>query len=179
MYWRHRCLLSSGTGTVPVPALSTNDRPGIDRSPKFRRRRAPGTDSLPSPGVEILSALFIDNVDLRPAEGGASRIDLTGVQFSAAAPSPLPLTWAPHLSVIIRCAPDEAGTGVLEVVYERDGEQIARNVQPLQVEPGKFNYRLVRGEIDFEDYGTVEAHCRVDQGPVLAVPYTLLAPPGS
>ncbi len=127
--------------------------------------------------MEILSALFIENIDMRQGEGGAARIDLTGVQFSAVAPSPLPLTWAPHLSVIIRCGEDEPGTGVLEVVYERDGEQLARNVQPLQVEPGRFTQRLVRGEIDFEDYGTVEAKCRVDQGPVLSVPYTMLAPP--
>jgi hypothetical protein len=126
--------------------------------------------------VEILSALFVDAVDLRPSEGGTTRIDLTGVQFSALAPSELPLTWAPHLSLIIRCADGERGTGVLEVVYRRGDEQIARNVQPLEVEPGKFTHRLVRGEIDFKEYGTVEAHCRVDQGPVTAVPYTLLAP---
>jgi hypothetical protein len=131
--------------------------------------------------VEILSALFIENIDMRQAEGGTTRIDLTGVQFSAVAPSALPLTWAPHLSVIIRCAADEPGTGVLEVVYEResDGERLARNVQPLEVEPGKFTQRLVRGEIDFTDYGTVFARCRVDQGPVLSVPYTMLAPPGA
>ncbi len=68
---------------------------------------------------------------------------------------------------------------MLEVVYEREsgGEQLARNVQPLQVEPGKFTQRLVRGEIDFEEYGTVVAQCRVDQGPVLSVPYTMLPPP--
>ena len=129
--------------------------------------------------MEILSALFIDNLEMRQAEGGAARLDLTGVQFSAVAPSALPLTWAPHLSVIIRCGPSEPGTGVLEVVYERDGEQLARNVQPLEVEPGRFTQRLVRGEIDFESYGTIEAKCRVDQGPVLSVPYTMLAPPGS
>jgi hypothetical protein len=131
--------------------------------------------------VEILSALFIENIDMRQAEGGAARIDLTGVQFSAVAPSPLPLTWAPHLSVIIRCAPNEPGTGVLEVVYEREegGDRLARNVQPLEVEPGKFTQRLVRGEIDFEDYGTIVAKCRVDQGPVLTVPYTMLAPPST
>jgi hypothetical protein len=63
-------------------------------------------------------------------------------------------------------------------VYRRGDEEIARNVQPLQVEPGKFNYRLVRGELDFEDYGTVEAHCRIDMGPVTVVPYTLLPPAG-
>ncbi len=126
--------------------------------------------------MEILSALFVDGVDLRPAEGGTTRIDITGVQFSAVAPQDLPLTWAPHLSLIIRCPDDEPGTGVLEVVYLRDGEQVARNVSPLQVEPGRFTHRLVRGEIDFEDYGTVEAQCRVDQGPVTTVPYTMLAP---
>lgn len=126
--------------------------------------------------MEILSALFVDEVGMRQVDGGAARLDLTGVQFSAVAPTPLPLTWAPHLSVIIRCGPDEDGTGVLEVVYERDGERLARNVQPLQVEPGRFTQRLVRGEIDFEDYGTIEAHCRVDQGPVVSVPYTLLPP---
>lgn len=124
----------------------------------------------------ILAALFIDDIELRQVPGPATRIDLTGIQFSAAAPQPLPLTWAPHLVVLVHCPVDEPGTGALEVVYQRGGEQIARNVQPLQVEPGKFNYRLVRGEIDFEDYGTVEAHCRIDQGPVTVVPYTLLPP---
>jgi hypothetical protein len=49
-------------------------------------------------------------------------------------------------------------------------------VQPLQVEPGKFNYRLVRAELMFEEYGTIEAHCRVDLGPVTIVPFTLLPP---
>lgn len=128
--------------------------------------------------MQILAALFIDNIDLRQVPGPSTRIDLTGIQFSAAAPQPVPLTWAPHLVVIVHCPDDHSGTGALEVVFRRDGEEIARNVQPLQVEPGKFNYRLVRGEMDFTDYGTVEAHCRIDQGPVMVVPYTLLPPVG-
>ena len=74
--------------------------------------------------------------------------------------------------------PDEASTGALEVVYKRGEEQIARNVQPLEVEPGKFNYRLVRAELEFEAYETVEAHCRIDLGPVTVVPFTLLPPAG-
>lgn len=128
--------------------------------------------------VQIVSALFIDDIQMRTVAGPATRIDLTGVQFSAAAPQPAPLTWAPHLSVIISCPVDEPGTGVLEVRYLRHDEQIARNVQPLEVEPGRFSQRLVRGEIDFEDYGTVEAHCRIGpDGPETIVPYTLL-PPG-
>ena len=37
---------------------------------------------------------------------------------------------------------------------------------PSPSSPGKFTYRLVRGELEFPDYGTVEAHCRVDRGRV-------------
>ncbi len=126
--------------------------------------------------MDIVAALFIDDIELRPAPGPSTRIDLTGVHFSAAAPSVVPLTVAPHLVVIVRCAEGESGFGALEVVYQRGADQVARNVQPLQVEPGKFNYRLVRAELDFDDYGTVEARARIDAGPVTVVPYTLLPP---
>lgn len=126
--------------------------------------------------MQIIAALFIDEINLREAPGPSTRIDLTGIQFSAAAPQEVPLTWAPHLVVIIHAPSDSGGNSVLEVVYKRDGEQIARNVQPLAIEPGKFNYRLVRGEIDFTEYGTVEAHCRLADGPITVVPYTLLPP---
>ena len=127
--------------------------------------------------MDIVAALFIENIELRPAfPGGPTNIDLTGVHFSTAAPSPPPFTLAPHLVVLVRCAPGESGTGVLEVVYRRDGDQLARNVQPLQVDPGKFSYRLVRGELDFDSFATVEAHCRIDQGHVTVVPFTVLPP---
>lgn len=126
--------------------------------------------------MQIIAAVFIDDIQLRQVPGPSTRIDLTGIQFSAAAPQPVPLTWAPHLCILVHCPPDESGVGALEVVYRRGEEEVARNVQPLQVEPGKFNYRLVRGEIDFDEYGTVEAHCRIDMGPVTVVPYTLLPP---
>ncbi|MCU0310423.1 MAG: hypothetical protein MUE36_05730 [Acidimicrobiales bacterium] len=126
--------------------------------------------------MNILAALFIEGIDLRQVAGPSTRIDLTGVQFSAAAPSAVPVTVEPHLCVIVHNPEDGKPSAALEVTYRRDGEQVARNVQPLQVEPGKFNYRLVRAELAFADYGTVEAHCRVDLGPVTVVPYTLLAP---
>ncbi len=126
--------------------------------------------------MQIIAALFIDSIDLRQVPGPSTRIDLTGVQFSAAAPQPVPLTWSPHLVVIVYAPADDKGTAALEVIYKRDGEQIARNVQPLQVEPGKFNYRLVRAEMEFTEYGTVEAHCRLDLGDPMVVPYTLLPP---
>jgi hypothetical protein len=132
--------------------------------------------------MQILAALFIEGIDLRSVPGPSTRIDLTGVQFSAPAPQAVPVTIEPHLVVLVHCPVNEKSSGALEVVYRRptgegpEGEQVARNVQPLEVEPGKFNYRLVRAELEFEDYGTIEAHCRVDMGPVTVVPYTLLPP---
>lgn len=126
--------------------------------------------------MQILAALFIDGIELRQVPGPSTRIDLTGIQFSAPAPAPVPVTLEPHLVVIVRCGADEPGEGALEVVYRRGDEQIARNVQPLQVEPGRFSYRLVRAELEFDDYDTVEAHCRIDLGDVTVVPFTLLPP---
>jgi hypothetical protein len=126
--------------------------------------------------MQIVSALFIDEIELRQVPGPSTRIDLSGIQFSAPAPSPFPVTVTPHLVVIVRNGPDEDPNGVLEVVFHRDGEEIARNVQPVDVEPGKFAYRLVRGELDYPAAGTVEAHCRIGLGEVTVVPYTLLDP---
>ena len=126
--------------------------------------------------MDILAALFIEGIDIRQVPGPSTRIDLTGIQFSAAAPSEPPFTVEPHLVVIVHCPPDGRPTAALEVLYTRDGEQIARNVQPLEVEPGKFNYRLVRAELEFSEYGAIEAHCRLDMGPVTVVPYRILPP---
>ena len=128
--------------------------------------------------MDIVAALFFEDLDTKQVfAGGPTRIDLGGVHFSAAAPQPPPVTMAPHMVVLVRCAPDGKGTGALEVRFLRGEEQLARNVQPLQVEPGKFAYRLVRAELPFEDYDTVEAHVRVDGGPVTVVPYTLVPGP--
>ena len=126
--------------------------------------------------MDIVAAVFIEEMEMRSVPGPSTRIDLTGVHFSIAAPSPVPVTIEPHLLVLVRCRDDEPGQGALEVVDQRDGEQVARNVQPLQVEPGKFNYRLVRAQLEFDDYGVVEAHCRLDAGPTIVVPLTLLPP---
>jgi len=128
--------------------------------------------------VQIVAALFIEGIDLRQVAGPSTRIDLTGVQFSAPAPRAVPVTIEPHLCVIVRCAEGERAEAALEVVFRRGGEQISRNVQALAIEPGKFGYRLVRAELEFDDYGTVEAHCRIDMGAPTVVPYTLLPPVG-
>ncbi|MEE3251385.1 MAG: hypothetical protein VX268_03950 [Actinomycetota bacterium] len=126
--------------------------------------------------MEILAALFFEGLELRPASGGVTKIDLTGIHFSMAAPTPVPLTVAPHLMVLVHCPEGASPTAALEVIFTKDGERVARNAQSLQVEPGRFGYRLVRAEVEIEDYGTIEAHCRVDQGPVTVVPFTILPP---
>lgn len=137
--------------------------------------------------MEIIAALFMDDIELRSVPGPSTRIDLAGIQFSAPAPGPVPVTVAPHLVVLVWNPPDGKELGALEVVFNRledgdgdaagpDTEPLARNVQPLEIEPGKFNYRLVRAELAFEDYGTVVASCRIDGGDAQVVPYTLLPP---
>lgn len=133
-------------------------------------------ESRSEPEMQILAALYIDEIDLRQIPGPTTRIDLTGVQFSAPAPSDESFTWAPHLVVIVRADADHDGAGVLEARFTVDGEQVARNVQPLQVDPGKFSYRLVRAEVEITAPATVLAHVRLDQGPVMIVPYNHLAP---
>lgn len=130
--------------------------------------------------MELVATLFVDELNMRQAPGPSTRIDLTGVHFSMAAPSPAPLTLTPHLVALIWCAVDEAGSGVFEVVFRRgagaDDAEVARNVSPFTVEPGKFTYRLVRAELEFADYGQVIAHCRIGLGAWHLVPFTLLPP---
>lgn len=132
--------------------------------------------------MRILAALFIDTIDLRPVDGPSTRIDLGGIKFSQLPEGGYPCTLEPHLVVLVHNPPDARPDGVLEVTYWREAsvasgrhyEQVARNVQPLQVEPGKFNYRLVRAELTFDEPGTVEARCSLDRGEPVVVPLTLL-----
>lgn len=135
--------------------------------------------------MQIVAALFVENFEMRQAPGPSTRLDITGAMFSMASPEPAPTTAAPHLVALIHCPPGESGQGVFEVVVHHephasidglDIEPLARNVSPFSVEPGKFTYRLVRAEIEFETYSTVYAHCRVGRGPLTVVPFTLLPP---
>lgn len=154
--------------------------------------------------MEIIAALFMDDIELRSVPGPSTRIDLAGVQFSAPAPAPPPVTVAPHLVVLVWNPPDGREFGALEVTFDYlaglDGgesdsaesgtgrgadldtgperEPLARNVQPLQIEPGKFNYRLVRADLEFDGYKTIIARCSIDGGRSHVVPYTLLPPVG-
>src|SRR5215207_847864 len=101
--------------------------------------------------MHIVAALFTELFDIRQVPGPSTRLDLTGVFFSMAAPSPVPVTIEPHLIVLVHEPLGGSGNAALETVYLRGDEQIARNVQPVTVEPGKFGYRLVRAELEFQD----------------------------
>jgi len=78
--------------------------------------------------------------------------------------------------VLVRAAAGTDANATLETVFVRDGgEEIGRNRQSFTVEPGKFGYRLVRGELDFPGPGTVEARCTiVESGSAVTVPLTAL-----
>lgn len=131
--------------------------------------------------MHLVSALFVENFEIRQADGPSTRIDLTGAFFSMVAPSEPPFSFAPHLVALIYCEPTETGEGVFEVIVRKglteSDEQIARNVSPFRVDPGKFTYRLVRAELEFEDYGQVFAHCRINRQPWSVVPLTMLPRP--
>lgn len=130
--------------------------------------------------MQVLSAFFIDTFEPKNAPGGATRIDITGIHFSLAAPSSVPVRVEPHLLALIHCQADEPGSGVFEVVFREgfteDSTELARNVSPFTVEPGKLTYRLVRGELEFTSYRQIVAHCRVNREAWIRVPFTLLPP---
>jgi hypothetical protein len=130
--------------------------------------------------MDIVSALFVESFNLRQVPGPSTRVDLEGVMFSLPAPSSPPVTITPHLIVLVRSRRDDPPNGVLEVLFRDEaGDQVARNVSPFNVEPGKFTYRLVRAELEYRRLGTVEANCRlVPNGETIVVPLTLLPPLG-
>ena len=127
---------------------------------------------------------------MRQVEGPSTRLDLKGVYFSQVAPQPLPCTLSPHLVVLIYRPADSKGDGVLQVVFHRPGvapevtsgataegtPPLAQHASPFSVESGKFTYRLVRAELPITEFGQVIAHSRIDNGPWLAVPLTILPP---
>ena len=127
--------------------------------------------------MEIIAALFLEQFEMRQAEGGSARLDLSGVYFSLAAPGQFPVSIQPHLMVLLRCPAEHQGLAALEVTFHTNGEPMdIRNVQPVNIEPGKFGYNLVQATVEVTEPMTIEAHCRVDNGPVTAVPLTVVQP---
>lgn len=127
--------------------------------------------------MEIVAALFVEGIDFRQVAGPATRIDITGAFFSTTVPS-YPAQLTPHLVVLVRAPKASDGNATLETVFVREsGEEVGRNRQAFFVEPGKFGYRLVKGELEFTEPGTIEARCEiVESGSAVAVPLTALPP---
>ena len=127
--------------------------------------------------MDIVAALFVEGINQRSVPGPSTRFDLTGVMFSLQAHGDLPVHLDPHLVVFVRCPPDDPGTGTLEVEFlDGAGNEVARNAQAVTVQPGKFGRLLVKGELTWEEYGTIEAHVKLTGGSPVVVPLTLLAP---
>src|SRR3984893_10144807 len=129
--------------------------------------------------MEIVAALFVENIDFRQVAGPSTRIDITGAFFSTAVPA-YPAQLTPHLVVLVRAPEDSDGNATLETVFVRaDGTEPGRNGQSFFVDPGKFAYRLVKGELEFPEPGTIEAKCTIlESGSSVTVPLTALPNPG-
>jgi hypothetical protein len=128
--------------------------------------------------VEIVAALFIEDVNFRQVAGPSTRIDITGAYFSTRAET-FPSVLTPHLLVLLRAESDEGRNGTLEVTFVRPdngGEEVGRSRQPVFINPpGTFFRQLVRPELSFDAPGTVEAHCVVPEtGSQVTVPLTVI-----
>jgi hypothetical protein len=133
---------------------------------------------LVSINVEIVAALFIEDVNFRQVAGGPARIDITGAYFSTKVEA-FPTVITPHLLVLLRAESDEGRNGTLEVTFvraEEDGEQVGRSRQPVYINPpGTFFRQLVRPELSFDGPGSIEARCVVPEtGSKVTVPLTIV-----
>jgi len=131
--------------------------------------------------VEIVAALFIEDVNFRQVAGPSTRIDITGAYFSTRIES-FPTVFTPHLLVLLRAESDEGRNGTLEVTFVRvdgageAGEEVGRSRQPVYINPpGTFFRQLVRPELSFDGPGAVEARCVVPEtGSRVTVPLTVI-----
>jgi hypothetical protein len=116
--------------------------------------------------MEIVSALFIDNVNFRQdPPGGPTKIDITGAYFSFPVAA-YPHTLTPHLLVLLRAETEAGRSGTVDVrfVRRRDGEEVGRHRQAQTISPpGQFFYQLVKPELTFDEAGSIDAHCEIPE----------------
>ena len=167
---------STATCAASAPGSAASRCSASDR----RTVAARGTTGRVRSGLmDIVAAVFIENIELRPAPGPSTRIDLTGVHFSLAAPSPVPVTVEPHLVVLVRCRPRRAG-------HRRPRDHLhprRRAGRPQRAAARRWSRASsptgwCGPSWSSSEYDTVEADVRIDLGPVTTVPFTLLPPPG-
>ncbi len=128
--------------------------------------------------MEIVAALFIDNIEFRrDPPGGPTKIDITGAYFSIRIDA-YPTTLTPHLVVLLRAENEAGRRGNLDVRFVRAGteDEVARNTSAVTIAPpGNFFYQLVRPELTFDAPGGIEAHCEIaETGSKVVVPLTAL-----
>ncbi|MCU1428599.1 MAG: hypothetical protein JWL83_2599 [Actinomycetia bacterium] len=126
--------------------------------------------------MEIVAALFIEDLEFRQVEGPSTRIDIKGAYFSTVV-DPFPTTFTPHLVVLLRAEDDDSRNGTLEVTFVRDdGEEMGRSRQPVFINPpGKFFRQLVRPELELTGPCSIEARCVVPETEShVTVPLTIL-----
>ena len=127
--------------------------------------------------MDIVAALFVEGIDFRQVAGPSTRIDITGAFFSTVVDA-YPAHLEPHLVVLVRAPAGSDGDATLETVFRNGDHEVGRNRQTFFVEPGKFGYRLVKGELEFPEPGTIEACCTiVEGGSSVTVPLTTLPVP--
>jgi hypothetical protein len=123
--------------------------------------------------MEIVSALFAENISLRQVPGPSTRIDLSGIFFSIPQRD-FPTRLEPHLVVMVREPNTGGDISTLVVEFTLDDAVIATNRQSFAVEPGKFGYRLVKPDLVFDAPGTVYAKCEIlESGSTVTVPLTV------
>ena len=125
--------------------------------------------------MDIVAALFIEGIELRQVPGPSTRIDLTGVQFSAPAPAGTGHDRAPprgHRALPTRRAAPPRWRSSTSATASRSPATCSRS----RSSRASSTTAWCAAELEFADYGTVEAHCRLDLGPVIVVPFTLLPP---
>ena len=126
--------------------------------------------------MQIVAALFIENIDFRREHGTApTKIDITGAYFSTEAAA-FPFSLTPHLVVLLRAEDETARTGTLHVTFAREGtdEEVGSHRASVDIRPpGKFFYQLVRPELTWPEPGTIEARCTIPEtGSTVVVPLT-------
>ena len=114
--------------------------------------------------------------NFRQVEGPSTRIDITGAFFSTQAQAvPRAPLAASRRARARRQGRPTAAARSRPASSNEAGEEVGRNVQQFVVEPGKFGYRLVKGELEFDAPGTIEAHCTITEtGSAVVVPLTVL-----
>ena len=129
--------------------------------------------------MQIVSALFVDGFSLRDVGGGTSRLDLTGVHFSESLETPFPAHLDTRLLVLVRGPARVPASADLTVTFLREGRVLDRVTHTLEIDPGRFAYRLIRQSLTWTEPGTIEARCSVAGGPPVSVPLTVNARAGS